>query len=438
MPGAVEDLTRDPRGDGGGRLVLAPFQGVRFSPDAVGDLGAVTSPPYDLIDEDGVRRLMAAEPHNVVRLILPQEDAQHGGERYAQAARTLRRWLADGVLRTDPDPALYVYEQAADQRSLQRGLIGGLGVVPPEDGIVLPHEDVLSGPVADRLALMRATGANLEPIFCVYSGGGPASRLVEETVDAAAPTCELVDDDGVAHRLWAVTGRHEHRVVADDLRDRKALIADGHHRYATYRRLQAEHRAEGQGAGPWDFGLALLVDSARYPPRLEAIHRVIPGLDPREALRRARAVCRVVRVSDDLTLALDELAVATRLGPAVLLSGDGSHHLLTDPDSVSLEQAMPPSRSTRWRRLATAVLHTWLIPQVWHVGDPERVRFVHHDAAAAIRTASREGGTAVLLAPLAADEVFALAADGERVPHKSTSFGPKPRTGLLLRTFAAP
>jgi uncharacterized protein (DUF1015 family) len=25
---------------------------------------------------------------------------------------------------------------------------------------------------------------------------------------------------------------------------------------------------------------------------------------------------------------------------------------------------------------------------------------------------------------------------GERVPRKSTSFGPKPRTGLVIRTFA--
>jgi hypothetical protein len=28
-----------------------------------------------------------------------------------------------------------------------------------------------------------------------------------------------------------------------------------------------------------------------------------------------------------------------------------------------------------------------------------------------------------------------IAAHGERVPRKSTSFGPKPRTGLVLRVF---
>jgi uncharacterized protein (DUF1015 family) len=37
--------------------------------------------------------------------------------------------------------------------------------------------------------------------------------------------------------------------------------------------------------------------------------------------------------------------------------------------------------------------------------------------------------------PLAA--VMDIAAHGEQVPRKSTSFGPKPRTGLVLRTVDA-
>ncbi|MQA88263.1 MAG: DUF1015 family protein [Streptosporangiales bacterium] len=434
MPGVADHLTRTSQGDPGW-LALAPVRGVRYSPEAVGDLGMVTSPPYDLIDEEGVRRLMAAAPYNVVRLILPQRNARGGAERYERAAETLRRWLAEGVLAADPAPALYVYEQRSAQ-SVQRGLLGGVGLIPPEAGIVLPHEDVLPGPVADRLALMRATAANLEPIFLMYEGGGPASELVDDVADTRAPDRQVTTDDGVVHRLWPVTEGEWHGEVARDLRGRRALIADGHHRYATYLRLQAEHRAAGRGPGPWDYGLALLVDSTRYPPRLGAIHRVIPGLDPAEAADRARRACRVTRVSDHLAEAMDALADAARTGPAFLLAGDGGHELVADPDPIALAQAMPPDRSARWRRLATAVLHAWLLPKIWGVEDPEAVRIVHHDPAEAVRTASRHRGTAVLLAPLAVGEVFALAAEGERVPHKSTSFGPKPRTGLVLRTFA--
>jgi uncharacterized protein (DUF1015 family) len=66
------------------------------------------------------------------------------------------------------------------------------------------------------------------------------------------------------------------------------------------------------------------------------------------------------------------------------------------------------------------------------------VRVVHHDADRAIAQAdAAPGGTAVIGNPLRAADVYAVAGGGERLPRKSTSFAPKPRTGLVLRSFAA-
>ena len=142
-----------------------------------------------------------------------------------------------------------------------RGLLGAVQLRDPADGVILPHENTMAGPVADRLALMRATQANLEPIYLVYDGGGPASQVVADVEDAAV-LATAVTPDGVAHRLWAITDPRTHEAVAGDLATRRALIADGHHRYATYRELQAREHSE-QGVGPWDRGLALLVDRRR-------------------------------------------------------------------------------------------------------------------------------------------------------------------------------
>jgi uncharacterized protein (DUF1015 family) len=67
--------------------------------------------------------------------------------------------------------------------------------------------------------------------------------------------------------------------------------------------------------------------------------------------------------------------------------------------------------------------------------DERTVLVVHHDPLAAVRLARQHGGTAVLLRPLPAEDILAVASAGERVPRKSTSFGPKPRTGLVIRPF---
>ncbi|MET9246258.1 DUF1015 domain-containing protein [Nonomuraea sp. NPDC003709] len=585
-------------------LVLRPFRGVRF---AVEDPAKVTSPPYDLISDADVDALLDSHPNNVVRLILPRSPrgdssvkppaphrqqepnqtpstAPHrpsaDGEpattqqqasvppapsdagletRYAKARDTLRAWLDTGVLVPDDVPALYVYEQSGPN-VLQRGLIGDVGLADPGQRIILPHEDVMPGPITDRLALMSTTQANLEPIFLLYNGdNGTATRLVDEVASERRPLVSAHTEDGLTHRLWAITDVSEINAINADLHDRQALIADGHHRYATYRVLQRQEHATHRSAqpeqplstttrpeppdipqtppplhtatseahlsqpaatskaqspnaseaetssssdvepaaqpphpaipsesqtsspsgnldldgkpsipdipqasqvsgtdgvagkagsvpsgggrstpapvvGPWDFGLALLVDSTAYPPNLQAIHRVIPGLPLAEAVAKARGAWRV-HDFDDLAQGLAALEEAQE--PAFLLGGEGGTHLLTNPDPVQIARAMPPDHSERWNSLNTSVLTEFVLPKVWGMRDDEQaVRIVHHDTDAAVRLAIRTGGTAVLLKPLAVDDVLAVAAGGERVPRKSTSFGPKPRTGLVLRTFA--
>lgn len=401
-------------------LELVPFSGVRFSP-AVGSLEAVTCPPYDLIDEEDLARLRAGASHNIVQITLP-------GGGYEAAGRLLRGWLTDGTLTVDGSPALYVYE-VSGPRFLQRGLIGGVGLRDESERVILPHENVYPGPVRDRLALMEATRANLEPIFLTYEGDGPASDLVDRVADGSEPVLEIVSGDGTRHRLWRL---EDDGTVADDLRDRQALIADGHHRYAAYREFQARQ----DGPGPWDYGLALLVDSLRYPPHLGAIHRVLPGLEPAEAVRRAQDAFEVTPMEGGLAKAL--AALETTPDGLLVAGSDCRMWLLSDPDPARLAAALPADRSERWRSLNTAVLDGLLICGLWEISpDEHSVQVVHDDPAHAISRAAKSGGTAVILNPLTVSGVMALAAGGERVPRKSTSFGPKPRTGLVMRLVDA-
>jgi uncharacterized protein (DUF1015 family) len=296
--------------------------------------------------------------------------------------------------------------------------------------------------VQGRRQLMEATQANLEPIFLLYDGSTPgaAALIVEQAAAWREPLVEALTTDGLRHRLWAITDATELAAIAADLRPRQALIADGHHRYAAYLDLQERRRRAGDGPGPWDLGLALMVDSAAYPPWIGAIHRVIPGLAPPEAAELARAAFRVRALpggAASLPAALEALAAAGGSGPAFLVAGGDRAYLLTDPDPAQAAAAMP-GRSARWRALPASVLQELLIVRLWGIRDDERsVRVVHHDAGAALRAADQvPGGTAVICRPMSAADVYAVAARGETVPRKSTSFRPKPRTGLVVRTFA--
>jgi uncharacterized protein (DUF1015 family) len=476
-----------PSGHGSG-LVLAPFRGVRYDPSRVSGLGDVTSPPYDVIGPGTLDELLAASPYNVVRLILPgysglSLDARAAG---AEAARRLRSWLASGVLAVDDDPALYVYEHRGPG-FVQRGLIG---LVAVGTAGILPHEGVMPGLVTGRRELMMATQANLEPIFLVYNGGAggsdapevggrggaaglvsglapgqsgqapghasETSRLVDFAADRRPPLFSAITGDGGLHRLWRLTDPAEHAGIAADLAERTALIADGHHRYAAYRELRALMRGDGHRAGPWDYGLAFLVDGDAYPPRLGAIHRVIPHLAPEEAAHLAGEAFTVEEVpglagepglagaaadglpdgrAATMEAAMGRLAEAGRHGTAFLLAGRSGLRLLTRPDRRQLAAAMPSGASARWRTLDASVLQELLLARLWSIKDNERDVLISHDAGEAVRMAVKAGGTAVICNPMPFAAVQEVAAHGECVPRKSTSFGPKPRTGLVLRTF---
>lgn len=410
-------------------LRLIPFHGLRYVPERVGSLAAVTSPPYDVVVRpDGVDHLESADPHNIVRLILPQAGTPDA--RNEQAARTLHHWLAEGILSADPEPALYVYEQRKPGL-LQRGVIGALALSAADAGIVLPHEDVMPDVVTDRAGLMRATSANLEPLLLTYRGDDPGAGAAAVVEHAArrAPLLSTTTEDGFQHRLWAITDPAELAAVTADLSHRQALIADGHHRWATYLRLQEEHGSPTA----WDFGLVLLVDTARYPLQVRAIHRMLRRLPVASALAALDGRFRVRPVGGPLPLALEALADAAERGNAFLLTGDGGFHLVTDPDPALLDRTVRRDRPEAWRRLDATVLHATLLDTVWNIPDaPDQITYIH-DAAATVALAERHGGTSVLLHPVREDVVRDLARQGVTMPRKSTSFGPKPATGLVLR-----
>ncbi|MFG3012582.1 DUF1015 domain-containing protein [Streptomyces cinerochromogenes] len=409
-------------------LELTPFRGLRYDPDRVGSLASVTSPPYDVVVRpDGLHHLQSADPHNIVRLILPE--AGTPSARTEQAADTLRRWLDEGILTADPEPGLYVYEQRDGDGMLQRGIIGALRVTEPAEGVVLPHEDVMPPVVADRAALMRATRANLEPLLLTYRGDGAAAEVVERTADRP-PLLATTTEDGFHHRLWSVTDREELARIQTDLAGRQALIADGHHRWATYRRLRTEHPSPS----PWDYGLVLLVDTVRYPLRVRAIHRLLHGLPVEGALAAVEGLFRVRHLGVPLPEALEVLADASCAGNSFLLAGDGDFHLLDRPDPDLLARTIPADRPAAWRSLDATVLHATLLDHVWRIPEdsPAHIAYIH-DAAATVEKAENDGSTAVLMHPVREEVVRDLARQGVRMPRKSTSFGPKPASGLVLR-----
>jgi len=166
---------------------VVPTRGLLYDPARAGSLDALVAPPYDVVSETERSALAAKSPYNIVRVDLPQGDPER---KYENAARELRRWVDEGVLRRDAVPALYRYHQVfstAGQEHTRKGFIGRVRLRRFEEGVVLPHERTLSGPRLDRLALARACRTHLSQVFGLYSDPKGTIEAEFAALDSSAP-----------------------------------------------------------------------------------------------------------------------------------------------------------------------------------------------------------------------------------------------------------
>lgn len=427
--------------------VVRPFRALRYDLGRV-QAADVVAPPYDVIDEPHRQQLLGRSAYNVVRLTLP------GTGDEAEAGETLARWIDEGILIREPRPSAWWLEQEATGpdgvRRSRSGLITTVRVDAYGEGAVRPHERTLDGPKAGRLALMRAVGANLSPIFAIYDD---AARGVTTLVDAllvdTTPLLDVRDRDGTDHRLWRIDDEEVLAAISRSLSDLPLVIADGHHRYETAMTYRAERRAadgDPPGEQPYDFAPVYLAN--RCDPGLEpfATHRVITGIDPalHDGLAARLSDWDAVRVGGDVEALERALAAAPRDRAAFGLwpGAPDAGVLLTLRDPATALEAMPDV-SDATRALDVAVIGTLVLDHVLGldagtVAITDRIRYRRRAVEAAEAVAAEPAASAVALllrAPTVA-EVEAVAAAGETMPQKSTYFFPKLLDGLVFHPLA--
>ena len=396
-----------------------PFQGLRYRPE-VAPLAQVIAPPYDVISASERSHLAARHRANAVLVELPEADLTGGRDRYMVAADLFARWQAKGILLADPGPSLYPYRMTDRSGRATTGVIGALGLAEPgEESDILPHEQTLPKPKSDRLDLLRATRANLSPIWGLSMAAGVTATFDPTDDD---PVGDVYDDGGVRHQLWVLNDADTVAAVRAAIATAPVVLADGHHRYETARAYQAERRqASGGAPGPYDLVMALVVELSEDQLTVGAIHRTVSGLPEDFDLVGALAPWfEVVRAgaSDDRTLGA--LAGSSSL---TLVAGGQAYLLLAHPEVQEQE-----GNDLDSNLIATALA---TLP-------PHEVMHRHSVAEATEALRDGEGQAAFLLRPVTVKQIDEWANERRRMPPKTTFFSPKPRTGMVFRSLDLP
>ncbi len=429
---------------------ILPFRGVRYDPAAAGgNLSDLVAPPYDVISPADQAALYEKHPANVVRLILGRED-----DKYAQAARLFWEWLASGVLKADDEPALYVYHQTFKDPATgepvpeRMGLVCLLKLEDYSTGRVLPHEKTLTGPKADRLELLRATEAQFESIYGLYSDPDRSIQSFLDEYDDREIVIERVDGlIGSSHRIERITDANAHAVLRDLLADTPVFIADGHHRYETaltYRREVRAARPELAEETPIPEDYILITLTAFEDEGLLVLptHRLVRNVPPEKIAALPDALAARFTLSNSSPESVEaEIAAQVQAGKVAfgVVQPPGKVHLAVLNESAA-EAAGPNSPSAERlpvTLLGSVILGPCLGIDAAAVAAGGQVAYTRELTEAIAAVGSGEAQAAFLLGRPTVQEIKEVSLAGDVMPQKSTFFFPKLLSGLVLRDLKA-
>lgn len=435
---------------------IIPFHGVRYDTTAVGAITHVVAPPYDIIDAAGQQALHDRHPQNIIRLELglDQPGDNPTQNRYTRAASTLRDWLKSGALKSDAQPTLYYhtieytppYALSGSPTKTLKGILATVKLEALDSGHIYPHENTRSAAKTDRLNLLEACKSNFSPIWSLYSDPqGAVMSMLEASVKGKPASIDFYDDVGFRQQLWAVTDPAVLAHVVDTLRDKPLFIADGHHRYETalnYQNLRRQQAGSPTSQHSYDGVLMLL--TALEDPGLTVLptHRVttkaLPSYDRVRSLLSSTFDLQEFPFTPATQTAvratfIEAMRKSGQTLPVFGLALKGENRYVT----LSLKPAhRPPAQASPRTKLDVSLLQQLVVTTLCpSQEEQESILYTKDDHEALDWVAQGTGTGALLLNATKVSEVQAVATAGERMPHKSTYFFPKPLTGLVINVM---
>ncbi len=430
---------------------ILPFRGLCYNPEKV-DYKDVVAPPYDVISGRQENTLNSKSPYNIVRLILSKD--QGSMDRYTHAQSLLDQWIKEKILIFDPHPAIYFYLQdytLEDGTQLTRkGFIALCKLEEYSSGKISPHERTHQKQIDDRLKLLRACKANLSPILSLYTD--PDLTINETFLEKhhEEPLLDMVDNDEVRHRFYRVTDPEALDLAIQVLSEKKLLIADGHHRYATalaYKK-EMEQKFGASDHAPFNYIMMYFTNTEDRGLTILPSHRLIHSLEGFELepfLLKVRESFDIMEfpfeTEAEETLQKERFFKALNSMQGKYIAFGLYIHkrhcfcLLSLKEEVKKDpvfQSMPRSI----RHMAIPIFNELILKRLLKLDTDQKrqahINIIKNNQKAVDLIHTGRFQMAFLFNPNTLDEIHDVISENQVMPQKSTFFYPKLLTGLVI------
>lgn len=413
---------------------IRPFRAIRYTKKA-GDPRNLITLPYDKIDPVMQKNYYNKSPYNYCRLILPMEE-----NKYEIARERIQQWTNEGVLDKEDRPAIFVSKQEfkiSGRNCVRTGFVAALQLYSYSENIVFPHEVTYSEPKTDRLNMLRTVQKDLEPVFLIYSDPENTTTDFFSETTRTKPAIEVVDSRGIKNSLWKITHPHEIEFLEKEMKNKKLVITDGHHRYESAIAYRDERRAQEEWTqdSPFNFHMCYMVPVQDEGLLALPTHRLLKQFKlSQEALQRLKQFFDIAEITPNVEAAESYLNDHIEEHAVCIYDGLKAYGLILK-DEKKIADVVDAGCPKEVCILDVVVLRDLIFKHVIKTGEmkmDEHILYAESTRSAFEKVNSGEAGLAFLVNPIDPKVVWEIAQKHWRLPEKSTNFYPKPVSGLVM------
>jgi uncharacterized protein (DUF1015 family) len=436
---------------------IFPFKGITYNTEKISNLSKVMAPPYDVISPEEQDQLYAQHDYNVIRLILGKdfpEDTKYNNK-YVRAAKYLEGFLLHRILVQNDKPCLYIYEQTFGHNQKKYKRLGLFSLLRLEDfgkGKVFPHEETFPKAKIDRLEILRHTYAHLESVFSIFSDSKLKFTKLLKKLAKGRPLIKVKGKNKIEHKIWKVESKPAIKKILNEMKDKWAFIADGHHRYEAALRFKDEVKEKTQRFSeeePYNYILMYFTPIEDKGLLVLPIHRVVrvPS-DTFDPIQFEGSLYNHFDVKVFPFKKANEKRVRARLLKELakhrgtkhafgIYLGGNKYLLATLKDEKLIEEIITENKPKAWKKLDVPILHAFIIDLLLGIkrGSPEaesNIKYIKNEEEGINLVNSKKYQAAIFLNPTSVNDIVQIAGKYEKMPQKSTFFYPKLLSGMVM------
>ncbi|MBC8386880.1 MAG: DUF1015 domain-containing protein [Actinobacteria bacterium] len=427
---------------------ILPFNGLIYNKNKIKNISDVISPPYDVISPPLEKMLYNLDPHNIINLILPKGSSK---EKYKNANKILNNWIENNILKFDNERCFYIFEEnfyMGSKRKKNLGFIGLTKIEPYNQLKIIPHEQTILKPKQDRLNLLASCRTDFGVVYTLYNDNQNKILNISKNTIQKKPFIDTPAgyDPSLRFKLWRISNISEIKEIIKIMRDKKLIIADGHHRYETSLAYKEEcdslkNKGNQSSSNPEDFILTLYIESSQKDVFLYPNHRIIkfknyPGIE--YILKKLNIYFNIEAEILKPYKYLEKKLFQSKskgLKSFFIYSGDKKLYLITLKLSVGDIYSNAKLAGGEYLNLDVNILHNLILEEIKTQFKIEKIDFTYSIDKAIENIDNQKFDIGILLNAPTINELERICMSGHLMPHKSTYFYPKPCTGLVMYKF---